>query len=78
MGFVQAGFLVTLAAIAIPVIIHLMFARPRAPRGLGDAAVPAGRAHPGGGTKTGETMAAAALRTSALVSGSPCCLPAPS
>jgi hypothetical protein len=29
MGFVQAGFLVTLAAIAIPVIIHLAFARPR-------------------------------------------------
>ena len=29
MGFVQAGFLVTLAATAIPVIIHLVFARPR-------------------------------------------------
>jgi len=29
MGFVQAGFLAALASVAIPVIIHLVFARPR-------------------------------------------------
>ena len=78
MGFVQAGFLAALAAVAIPVIIHLVFARPRRRVDLGTLRFLKAALTAGSRTETGEAMAAVGLPHECASRCWPYCSPDPS